>query len=123
MSQNEKIRPPARQQQSQFKDQDEADLPGVARAPDPGGVRPEAMIGALNATEAAAARATHLDPNALGRKFKPNEAEQLLAAYLTAKATWKEAYARTRIEDSDEREAFYAAKRACMAAGLLDPNS
>lgn len=116
----EKIRPAVKQ--SPFKSQDEADLPDLAQAPDPGGVRPEHMVGALSASEAATARAGHGGQNRLGKPFAPNEAEQLLANFQAAKKAWKEEYARTRVEHGEAEEAYFDAKRACMAAGLLDAN-
>jgi hypothetical protein len=114
----DKIRPKSAQQ---FRAESEAELPDTARAPDIGGVRLEDMgNGTLSAQQAAAARATHGEPNRLG-KPQHSEAEELLAAYQSTRAAWKESYRLTRDSQATEeaQEKHFDAKRAMIRAGLM----
>lgn len=140
-----------------FKAQTEAELPAIALAPDIENQRrdPEPGLGAiyvsqspgapsgpaaaskaapvyaspLSPEQAAAERAQHNAPNALGKPFVPTLNEKLMAAYAQARNDWKAKYAKHRNGAKEAREAaeaeehYFAVKQECIQAGLIDADT
>lgn len=131
---NQKIRP--NPSPREIREEGLSGLPETARAPDL--FRAEADPDALNANapaappgdwqntppeklfpdQAAAARATHNEPNKVyGKPYVPSKAEQLFSAYTKALAEFKADYAGTR--SLSKEKPYLEAKQAMIEAGLM----
>lgn len=123
---NQKIRPPS---PKEIREEGEAGLPELVRAPDPGGrfSDPDAVdassgapVGPFSPLEAVQLRRDMNEPNrAYGRPYVPNAAELLLQEYNEAFAAVKAAYAGTRDEPPALRIRYLKAREAMIDAGLM----
>lgn len=135
----EKIRPPS---PKHIRDEGEADLPDLVRAPDPTGSReldPDAISADAATAHAAAASGQPYIPlhgaltpaqahqhrldnasqqNRLGQPARMTDAEKLLKTYQETLAAYREDYA-TNNRSEAKREPYLKAREAMILAGLM----